>query len=73
VVSLLEQGLLRPDPLGMGVDVSAEGAVLDAHGEPSRVLHALGPARKGGLWETTAVPELRGQAAALAARLIPEP
>jgi uncharacterized NAD(P)/FAD-binding protein YdhS len=29
----------------------------------------VGPPRKGTLWESTAVPEIRGQAAALAHRL----
>ena len=32
-------------------------------------LYVVGPPRKGTLWETTAVPEIRGQAAALAQRL----
>jgi uncharacterized NAD(P)/FAD-binding protein YdhS len=69
VVNLLERGLVRPDALGMGIEVSADGAVLDAQGTPSDRIFALGPVRKGGLWETTAVPELRGQAAALKSHL----
>ncbi|MOA27545.1 hypothetical protein D3C78_1484280 [compost metagenome] len=69
-VSLLEQGLVRPDALGMGLEVDAEGAVLDAHGRASAVLFALGPTLKGGLWETTAVPEIRVQAGDRAARLV---
>jgi uncharacterized NAD(P)/FAD-binding protein YdhS len=32
-------------------------------------LFVVGPPRKGTLYETTAVPEIRGQAAALAQRL----
>jgi uncharacterized NAD(P)/FAD-binding protein YdhS len=32
-------------------------------------LYTVGPARKGRLWETTAVPEIRGQIAELAERL----
>jgi uncharacterized NAD(P)/FAD-binding protein YdhS len=69
VANLLERGLVRPDALGMGIEVSDDGAVLDAQGTPSDTIFALGPVRKGGLWETTAVPELRGQARAIASRL----
>jgi uncharacterized NAD(P)/FAD-binding protein YdhS len=66
LASLLEQGLIRPDPLGMGLDVTEDGRVVDAFGQASERLYAIGPLRKGRLWETTAVPELRGQAAAVA-------
>jgi uncharacterized NAD(P)/FAD-binding protein YdhS len=66
-VSLLEQGLIRPDALGMGIDTNDAGAVLDAHGRESRMIFAIGPMRKGQLWETTAVPEIRVQAQAIAA------
>jgi uncharacterized NAD(P)/FAD-binding protein YdhS len=31
---------------------------------------ALGPLRRGALYETTAIPEIRAQAAALASRLL---
>jgi uncharacterized NAD(P)/FAD-binding protein YdhS len=44
--------------------------VLDASGAPSELLFTLGPPLRGQLYETTAVPEIRGQAAALAARLV---
>jgi uncharacterized NAD(P)/FAD-binding protein YdhS len=66
LMSLLEQGLARPDPLFLGLDVSPEGALLDAQGQPSPWIYTLGPPQKGLLWETTAVPELRVQAAVLA-------
>ena len=47
-------------------------------GERSSVLFAIGPLMRGTLWETTAVPELRGQAMRVAQVLIedavsPEP
>lgn len=70
VDSLLEHGLARPDRLGMGLDVAADGALMDAWGEASSWLFTLGPLRKGALWETTAVPEIRVQAAELARRLL---
>jgi uncharacterized NAD(P)/FAD-binding protein YdhS len=68
-VSLMEQGLIRPDALGMGIDTDERGAVLDAHGRASAVIFAIGPMRKGQLWETTAVPEIRGQTQSLGCTL----
>jgi len=70
LTDLLRQKLVRPDPLFMGLDTSDYGAVLDARGEPSDFLYAVGPSRKGSLWESTAVPEIRDQAAELAALLL---
>lgn len=67
--SLLAQGLARPDWLFLGLDVDAEGAMIDSSGKPSDSLYAIGPARKGCLWETVAVPELREQASQLAEHL----
>ncbi len=70
IANLREQGLIRPNALGLGLDTTPDGTVLDAQGQPSRWLHTLGPPRKGDLWETTAVPELRQQALALASTLL---
>jgi len=70
VCSLFEQGLARPDALALGLDVDARGALLDAEGKPSHSLFCIGPARKGSLWETTAVREIRAQAAELAEELL---
>lgn len=67
---LLASGLVRPDPLCLGLDTDAEGRLLDARGDASTFLYTLGPPCKGRLWETTAVPEIRGQAQALAQRLL---
>jgi uncharacterized NAD(P)/FAD-binding protein YdhS len=58
----MRQKLVRPDPLFLGLDVSSDGALIDANGEASNLLYAIGPVRKGSLWETIAVPELRVQA-----------
>jgi uncharacterized NAD(P)/FAD-binding protein YdhS len=60
--NLLKRGLIRPDGLDMGIDVGSEFAVIDREGRHSDCLFAIGPLMKGTLWETTAVPELRGQA-----------
>lgn len=70
IASLLGQGLVRPDDLALGLDTNASGALLDAEGHASPILFTLGPLRKGTLWETTAVPEIRVQAEELAATLL---
>ena len=69
--AMLGRRLLRPDPLGLGLETAANGALLDAGGQPSRVLSLVGPLLRAGFWEATAVPELRQHAARLAARLLP--
>ncbi|MDX6285358.1 MAG: hypothetical protein QOG53_843 [Frankiales bacterium] len=66
---LIDQGLARADPLGLGVVTDAFGAVLDASGRADPDLLTLGALRRGQLWESTAIPEIRKQAAALAETL----
>ena len=68
---LFAVGDARPGPLGLGLAVDAEGRLLDRAGRPSEVLSAIGPLRRGTLLETTAIPEIREQAAELA-RTVPE-
>jgi len=70
LTSLFLQGEARPDPLFLGLDVDSKGSVLSFNGVPSNSLFALGPVKKGGLWETTAVPEIRKQAADLAEHVV---
>jgi uncharacterized NAD(P)/FAD-binding protein YdhS len=70
--NLLKRGLIRPDELDMGIDVGAEFAVIDREGRHSECLFAIGPLMKGTLWETTAVPELRGQAMRVAQIMLEE-
>lgn len=70
IQNLLRRGLVRPDPLDMGIEVDEDLAAIDREGRPSACLFALGPLLKGMLWETTAVPELRGQAMQLARVLL---
>ncbi|GAB7038550.1 MULTISPECIES: FAD/NAD(P)-binding protein [Catenuloplanes] len=54
--ALIADGLARVGPHGLGLDVCAP-------------LWLLGPLRRGRLWETTAIPEIRAQADALATAL----
>ena len=66
---LFDRGLARPDPLRLGLDAAPSGALLDSSGRPNGTLFTLGPPLRGLWYETTAVPEIRTQAAALALRL----
>lgn len=68
--SLLDSGLGVPDELGLGLSTSAEGALIDATGAPVPQVLVIGPARRGSLFETTAVPELRSQALHLADAIV---
>jgi uncharacterized NAD(P)/FAD-binding protein YdhS len=68
--ALQASGLVRPHPLALGLDTCRDGALRDAQGRPSTRLFAIGPLRRGELWETTAIPEIRSQAQALAQRLV---
>ncbi|MBV9254455.1 MAG: FAD/NAD(P)-binding protein [Actinobacteria bacterium] len=71
VRQLLSTGAARPGPLGLGLGVDADGALVDTRGNASPDLFTIGSLRKGALWETTAVPEIAAQAAALADVLVP--
>ncbi|MFB2974546.1 FAD/NAD(P)-binding protein [Aerosakkonema sp. BLCC-F183] len=70
IQNLRSHGFIRSDALAIGLDVAPNGALLDVDGMVSQILYTLGPPRQGRLWETTAVPEIRVQAAALAEELL---
>ena len=70
LASLQEQNLIRFNELSIGIDTAPNGAVIDANGKVSELLWTLGTPRKGNLWETIAVPEIRVQAASLAEELL---
>ena len=68
--NLLRRGLAQPDAMDMGVRVEADFAVVERSGLRSPWLFALGPLLRGTLWESIAVPELRGQALRVAQALV---
>jgi uncharacterized NAD(P)/FAD-binding protein YdhS len=70
IAALIQSGLACANHLGIGFHTDAGGALIDASGRPSPILFTLGPPRRGDLIETTAVPEIRAQAEALARRLL---
>jgi uncharacterized NAD(P)/FAD-binding protein YdhS len=67
---LLRAGIGQADPLGLGLRTTSDGALIAADGSVSTRIFTLGSSRRGDLWESTAVPELRVQAALLARRLV---
>lgn len=71
--SLFRKGWLQSNPQGIGVRTAENGAVVDRQGKMLPWLYAIGPMRIGGLLETTAVPEIREQALALAKTLLEAP
>jgi uncharacterized NAD(P)/FAD-binding protein YdhS len=70
VPALVEAGLARIDPLGLGLLAAPDGRLLDAAGQPVPGLRAIGALTRNALWEITAVPEIRAQASAMAAALL---
>ena len=66
---LLDAGMIRPDPLRLGLDVTGECALRDRDGRTSGRLYAVGPVTRGAFWEITSVPDIREQCAALAERI----
>ena len=69
VAMLLRAGTIAPDPLGLGIRTHVDGRALARDGHAVDWLFTIGPIRKPTLWESTAIPEIREQAAALAGRL----
>jgi len=62
--SAVSAGLATYDPLGMGLTVDDAGRC-----EGEGRLWAIGPLCRGCRWETTAIPEIRTQAARIAAEI----
>ena len=69
LTGLLASGLGRRERLGLGVDVTPDGQLIGDGGVARAPIWTIGTLRRGAEWESTAIPELRVQAAALAARL----
>ncbi|MBR8840402.1 MAG: FAD/NAD(P)-binding protein [Stigonema ocellatum SAG 48.90 = DSM 106950] len=70
LTSLQEQRLMRFNAVSIGMDTAPNGALIDPDGNISEQLYTLGTPRKGNLWETTAVGEIRVQAANLVQELL---
>ena len=64
---LFEAGLVRADALGLALEIDEHSRVAGADRA-----WAIGPMTKGRFWEITAVPDIRGQAAAVASNIARE-
>jgi uncharacterized NAD(P)/FAD-binding protein YdhS len=69
VAQLLAEGYARVDPLGIGLDVNNDCAIVNASGRASERVFAVGPMSQAAFWEAIAVPDIRLQTASLARRL----
>jgi uncharacterized NAD(P)/FAD-binding protein YdhS len=63
VADLRRQGRLRPDRLGLGLDIDDDFRAIGADGRASHDLFVVGPLTRGAAWEAIAVPDLRNQTA----------
>jgi uncharacterized NAD(P)/FAD-binding protein YdhS len=70
VRNALARGVMRADPLALGVDATTDCRVLDGAGEVQPQLFAIGPLLRGLWYETTAVNEIRQHATAIASQLL---
>ncbi len=66
---LTADGIIRPDPHRLGIDVDAAARTVAADGSVNQSLFAVGPMTRGASWEVVAVPDIRQQVWALARHL----
>ncbi|AQT80926.1 hypothetical protein B1R94_19175 [Mycolicibacterium litorale] len=64
--NMLASGVASLHPCGIGVQLDADGHLIDQTGTTVPGIVCIGPIRQGEEWETTAIPEIRTQAAAIA-------
>jgi uncharacterized NAD(P)/FAD-binding protein YdhS len=67
---LIEGGLGRVDPLGLGLEVDGGCRLIRADGSSDPRLYAVGPITKGSFWEIVAVPDIRNQVAEVASHIV---
>lgn len=67
---LVERGLARPDPLHLGLDVTANCELVAADGTVSSKILAIGPLTRGTFFEIDAIPDIRVQCAKLSKQLL---
>ncbi len=72
VRQLLDEGIAVAMSNGLGFNLDADNRIIGADAEVHQSMFALGPITQGAFWESTAVPEIRVRAAAIAAMLAPE-
>ncbi|CAM3235025.1 FAD/NAD(P)-binding protein [Nocardioides dubius] len=68
LATLAQSGVVRPGPAGMGIDTAGLGRVVGTLA--GATLFALGSLRRGNLYESTAMPEIRVQAYNVASAVV---
>ena len=68
--SLVAKGMIQPDKLRIGMDVTDQWTLIDKDGHENPTLYTIGGNLRGLLWETTAVPELKVQSSVLAKAIL---
>ena len=59
--ALFARGSARADPLGIGLDVAGNYALIDTAGRPSPRVQVIGPLARAAFWECIAIPDIRLQ------------
>ncbi len=70
VDDLVRRGLATPDPHGIGLTTTTTGRLVDQDGKEVSSIFVIGPPRRGTLFETTAIPEVRSQALHIADQIV---
>jgi uncharacterized NAD(P)/FAD-binding protein YdhS len=68
--NLVANGRARADALHIGLDVDEHCAIIDRDGKATDRLLVIGPLTRGRFFEIEAIPDIRVQAATLAARIL---
>lgn len=70
LAALGRAGLVRQDPLRLGLEVTAACLAVGADGRPSPRLYVAGPLARAGVGELMGIPEVTGHAELVAARIL---
>lgn len=70
--SLSQQGLIRADQLGFGIDVDSQSRTLNLSGQPNARLFVVGPAARARFGELMGLPQVADHAAAVARHILQE-
>jgi uncharacterized NAD(P)/FAD-binding protein YdhS len=70
ISDFIMRGKVKTDELGLGIECTHEGRIINKQGQIEEGLWCIGPMRKSVLWETTALRELREQASELVSLIV---
>lgn len=68
--SLRRAGAIRPDALGLGIEVNVQSQAIDAQGNPSTTFLVAGPAARGRFGELMGLPQVADHAQAVAREIL---